>query len=152
MKRPNLLTHWTGKDIDAQHGADLGSLGRTRYLERLWNILSEGFWMTTPPERLYGRGGVYIDHAVPMTCFTELRGSAAADHSMRFGQLGIAVDRGFVLANDRRRIVYRIARRFAAQRSFAFAWLRSSSLAASATFLCLPKTLSSGATRVRKLR
>ena len=70
-------------------------------MERLFSLLDHGFWMTIPEERLTGlRNGdrpTSLSYSAPMTCFTELRLSAAQAHHLRYGLLGLVVDRGFVL-------------------------------------------------------
>ncbi len=102
MGRPDLLIHWTGKDISISLGS-LTDPDRERYLGRLGDILSKGFWMTRPSESLTGnqvraRGGrISFQYAVDMTCFTEVRLSASVDHARAYGLLGIAVDRKYVL-------------------------------------------------------
>jgi hypothetical protein len=96
VKRSKYLVHWTGKDIQS----DIFSLTddqRQDYLVRLFSILEDGFWMTKPQEMIYGRGGSVITYKAHMTCFTEIRLSAAEDHAKRYGLLGIGVLREFVL-------------------------------------------------------
>jgi hypothetical protein len=74
---------------------------RRGYVERLRDILTNGFWMTRPKEHLVGWGQpVYMTSIIDMTCFTEVRLSHAEQHSQRYGLLGIGVERKFVL--DRR--------------------------------------------------
>jgi hypothetical protein len=96
MKRPRLLTHWTGKDISTER-EKLNAETRARYMERLLSLLDNGFWMTLPSECLVGLDNRSISYQAPMTCFTELRLSAAQAHHRRYGLLGIVVDREFVL-------------------------------------------------------
>jgi hypothetical protein len=92
--RSDFLVHWTGKDIgtDPQDTAK-----RAAYLDRLVSILTDGFWMTVPTERMEGFGPSFIEYHAHMTCFTEIRLSQASTHSKRYGRLGIGVDRRFVL-------------------------------------------------------
>lgn len=70
-------------------------------MERFLSLLEHGFWMTIPPERLAGlTDGTrprWVAYQAPMTCFTELRLTAAKAHYARYGLLGIVVDRKFVL-------------------------------------------------------
>ncbi|HVO22043.1 MAG TPA: abortive infection system antitoxin AbiGi family protein [Candidatus Margulisiibacteriota bacterium] len=102
MTRPDLLIHWTGKDISTSLGS-LTDGDRKGYVDRLEDIVSKGFWMTRPPESLTGKnvrsgsGGHSFKYEVDMTCFTEVRLSASADHAQAYGLLGIAVDRKYVL-------------------------------------------------------
>lgn len=100
MKRPNLLTHWTGKDICT----DLRRLDeelRRRYLERLLSLLEHGFWMNPISENLRGWSAderpVGLGFQPRAVCFTELRLSRASKHAERYGLLGIVVDRTYVL-------------------------------------------------------
>jgi hypothetical protein len=96
MVRSNFLVHWTGKDICADRQSVDNTI-RLQYLDRLRAILLDGFWMTIPPERIIGNGGRWIEYTAPLTCFTEVRLSQAEAHSGRYGLLGVAVDRKFVL-------------------------------------------------------
>jgi len=95
-KRSKYLVHWAGKEIET--GDDqLNEKQRTKYANKLSSILHEGFWMTTPKEVVHGHGGSRIGYTAPMTCFTELKLSAAEDHARKYGRLGIGVSRQFVL-------------------------------------------------------
>jgi hypothetical protein len=103
MTRSKFLVHWTGKGIHTDVKT-LTDPHRSAYADRLVDILSNGFWMTTPPEKLVGGharsnlgGQVSFTYKASMTCFTEARLSAASVLASAFGLLGIAVDRHFVL-------------------------------------------------------
>lgn len=102
MQRSHYLVHWTGKDI-SKNREDLSESHRNQYIARLFDILENGFWMTTPPEKLHGGhpqgppASISFTYQVPMTCFTEIRLSAALKHSSQYGLLGVVVDRQFVL-------------------------------------------------------
>jgi hypothetical protein len=101
MKRSNLLTHWTGKDICTDLGM-LTEAHRKQYLARLMSVLDGGFWMTTPDEAIHGWSPDpekigRISYQAPRSCFTELRVTDASLHSARYGSLGFVVDRTFVL-------------------------------------------------------
>lgn len=102
MPRPKLLTHWTGKDIVLKKPTALDDSERGRYLDRLLSVLEGGFWMTKPKERVTGWSkiahGSMLDYQTPMTCFTELRLSAARAHALKYGSLGFVVDREWILA------------------------------------------------------
>jgi hypothetical protein len=94
VKRSNFLVTWTGKDIDP---SGLTDSGRRRYVERLKDILAHGLWMTDPSERITGNTDCHVKYEAAMTCFTEVRLSQARNHAARYGSLGIAVERKFVL-------------------------------------------------------
>lgn len=94
--RTDLLVHWTGRDI-ATNRFLLDDAQRAAYVTRLADILSRGFWMTTPPEKIHGASESWIKYEAPMTCFTEVRLSDTELHTQRYGLLGIAVNRHFVL-------------------------------------------------------
>jgi len=94
--RPNLLVTWTGKDINTSVST-LTDAESAKYVDRLRDIVTSGLWMTVPPERIEGFGPSFISYKAPMTCFTEVRLSITKEHSRRYGLLGIAVDRCFVL-------------------------------------------------------
>jgi hypothetical protein len=99
VARSHFLVHWTGKDIST--GGDPEPV-QDAYVDRLFDILQSGFWMTRPTEHVVGGniaspGQVSFDYHADMTCFTEVRLSAAASHAAQYGSAGIAVDRRFVL-------------------------------------------------------
>jgi hypothetical protein len=103
--RSSLLVYWTGKDIHLDLKT-MSDVNRRDYVERLRDILTNGFWMNAPPEKIDGwasvpgSAGISVWYETPMTCFTEVRLSQAELHSQRYGLLGIGVERKFVL--DRR--------------------------------------------------
>jgi hypothetical protein len=94
--RTDFLIHWTGHDI-ATNRYLMNDAQRGEYVTRLADILERGFWMTQPPEKIYGANESWIKYDAPMTCFTEIRLSDAEIHTQRYGLLGIAVNRHFVL-------------------------------------------------------
>src|SRR5579862_4372518 len=94
--RSDFLMHWHGKCIERDVSA-LTDAHRNTYVDRLADILTNGFWMNTPDERIEGRNGSWIEYKTPMTCFTEIRLSQATLHAERYGLLGIAVTRSLVL-------------------------------------------------------
>jgi len=100
MSRSRLLTYWTGRNIE-RNPNELNDEKRSEYLERLWSILEEGFWMNHIDEEVIGYSEVVshssIKMTVPMICLTELRLSQSQEHNTRYGLLGIVVDRQFVL-------------------------------------------------------
>jgi hypothetical protein len=67
------------------------------YVDRLRSILFNGFHMTTPIEEMRGPTTARLKYQAVVVCFSEVRLSQAFDHAMRYGLLGIAVDRKFVL-------------------------------------------------------
>lgn len=98
--RSDFLVHWTGgADINAgiEDPALLSSAQVTSYLDRLASILSTGFWLSRPIEKVLGRGGAHVGFTTPTTCFTEIKLSQAQQHAKRYGFLGVAVERRFVL-------------------------------------------------------
>ena len=110
MRRSSLLTYWTGKDIEKEI-MNLNEDSRAQYLERLWSILEDGFWMNVTNEKVYGWSQVEgdtsnIDMDVPMVCFTELRLSKSQEHNKRYGLMGIVVDREFVLTRHGAPVFY----------------------------------------------
>jgi len=94
--RSDFLVHWTGRDICVQV-PDLSDSIRVAYTDRLADILTRGFWMTLPTERMEGFNASWVRYETPMTCFTEIRLSQAREHASRYGLLGVGVDRRFVL-------------------------------------------------------
>lgn len=70
---------------------------RNQYLERLKDILKNGFVMNKGNETIYGMDGSKITAGISRTCFTEIKLSLAKQHASRYGSLGIGVDRNFVL-------------------------------------------------------
>jgi len=100
MIRSRFLTYWTGKDMETEIG-NLNNATRKEYLERLWSILDDGFWMNEIKEKVFGwhdnKPKAGINMKVPMVCFTELRLSQAQKHCKKYGLLGLVVDREFVL-------------------------------------------------------
>jgi hypothetical protein len=94
--RTDFLIHWTGKDIE-RNRSNLREAHRDAYVDRLINILHEGFWMTIPDEKIIGNNNSWIEYKAPMTCFTEVRLSETQEHAKRYGLLGVGVSRKFVL-------------------------------------------------------
>ncbi len=94
--RTDFLVHWTGKDIERDRG-QLDEPKRASYVDRLVDIVNNGFWMGGVKEKLGGAGEASLIYEAPVTCFTEIRLSAAKEHSKLYGLLGIAVGRRFVL-------------------------------------------------------
>jgi abortive phage resistance protein AbiGi (putative antitoxin) len=109
----DLLVHWTGNDIEKRFrtsGWYKDESSKTSdngiedaYLDRLKSILKHGLWMTDqePPE--IGRSDI---PRTPCTCFTELKLSQSRTHAKRYGRLGIALKRPFVLSRGGRPVNY----------------------------------------------
>jgi hypothetical protein len=97
--RSTFLVYWTGKDIPTD--PSLTHADRAQFVDRLVDIVQNGFWMTKPSETLVGStpsgASVTFHRQTYMTCFTELRLSASRQHANAFGLLGIGVDRSYVL-------------------------------------------------------
>lgn len=94
------LVHWTGKDFHTPKDV-LDDNIRHKYIDRLADTLRNGFFMQRnvgETERIYDPNGGSIDSEVPKTCFTEIKLSQAEQHAKRYGQLGIGVDREFVIS------------------------------------------------------
>lgn len=101
----DLLVHWTGRDLENLAAEERNSA----YLQRLRNILAHGFWLTSQSAPSLG------EHSMPNAtdkaaclCFTELKLSQSLIHASRFGRLGIAVKRPFVLNRGGRPMVYHL--------------------------------------------
>jgi hypothetical protein len=112
----DLLVHWTGKDIDEKWPPNHELWWKERfsknadsaYLERLYNILKFGLWMTPQVAWTAARPGqwaVEIREAAG-ACFTELKLSQSKNHARRYGHLGIAVKRPFVYNRRGRQMIY----------------------------------------------
>lgn len=95
----NFLVHWTGKDFHIPINA-LDDNIRNKYITRLIDILKDGFYMTKnteKEERIYDADGNWIQAAISRTCFTEVKLSLAKKHAQTYGNLGIGVDRKYVI-------------------------------------------------------
>ena len=98
--RSRFLVHWTGKDLDP-HDPTVSE----KFAERLLRTIETGLWLSPCREVLVGGRGVY-ELTVPMTCFTEIRLSAANSHASRYGRLGFGFDRLFVLRSGGSPVLY----------------------------------------------
>jgi hypothetical protein len=105
----DFFVHWTGKDLDQVHAPtwreDEGSfIARdsercTAYLERLFNILRYGLWLTEEPPVLVNIAQKSFEiPATPKVCFTELKLSQSRIHAGQYGRLGIGVKRAYLFA------------------------------------------------------
>jgi hypothetical protein len=83
--RTDFLIHWTGKDIERDRSL-LTEKHRAAYVDRLFNILAEGFWMNIPDEQINGSDGSWIKYSAPMTCYTEIRLSQTQEHAKQYGR------------------------------------------------------------------
>jgi hypothetical protein len=113
----DFLIHWTGKDIDRiydeqWHQSDKSKTSKNcdvtqRYLDRLYNILRFGIWMTeeNEPPLCFDGTTIFVPNT-PKTCFTELKLSESRKHAKQYGRLGIGVKRPFVINRFGRPVVY----------------------------------------------
>lgn len=107
--RSNLLVHWSGKDL-----LDLSKIGNTNDLseldskevdqlvQRTWSFLEKGFRMSRCQEQIQGgkrdsAPKTRVASEPPIVCFTENRLSKTFTHAKKYGFLGFAVNRLFVL-------------------------------------------------------
>jgi hypothetical protein len=98
--RSRFLVHWTGKDFESND-----STASDRYIQRLLRTIETGLWLNPCREVLVGGRGIY-ELTVPMTCFTEIRLSAANSHASRYGRLGFGFDRLFILSSGGSPVLY----------------------------------------------
>lgn len=112
----DFLVHWTGKDLEDPGSAWIDDDGSTidknsplshAYVDRLYDILKYGLWLTEEEEQSFKIG----DHDVgipttPKLCFTELRLSESRVHAERYGRLGIGVKRRFLFDRFGRPLTY----------------------------------------------
>jgi hypothetical protein len=99
------LVHWTGRDFHIAIN-DLDSSIRKHYVERLVDVISNGFYMKLGSERIYGSNNTFIQATVARTCFTEIKLTQAHSHAFRYGHLGIGVHRDFVLKREGNPVFY----------------------------------------------
>ena len=106
------LIHWTGKDIDQTHDPEWASNDKSTtsekveklYLDRLYNILKHGLWMTREDELTFGSS--ILIPSTPKCCFTELKISQSRQHARQYGRLGIGVKRPFLFKRFGRPLAY----------------------------------------------
>jgi hypothetical protein len=101
--RSRFLVHWTGKDIDKSDSPDEGKVDS--YIARLRATLRSGLWMMPPPEIIAGRFP-YVRYDIAMTCFTEVLLSRVRDHTERYGHLGFAFTRKWLLDQGGSPVLY----------------------------------------------
>jgi hypothetical protein len=90
------IVHWTGKDFHILN-KPLNDNLRVKYIQRLIDTLENGFFMKVGTEKIYDLDGQWIQASISRICFTEIKLSLAKNHSQLYGNLGIGVDREFVL-------------------------------------------------------
>ncbi|MDD5673091.1 MAG: abortive infection system antitoxin AbiGi family protein, partial [Chitinivibrionales bacterium] len=105
------LINWTGgKPGDISPGVELPELlnpdQERRYLERLEDILMNGFWMTENSDKIDGKGGSWVKNYSHMMYFTDIQLTDAHIHTLTYGFLGIGVKRVFVLERDGSPVIY----------------------------------------------
>ena len=91
------LVHWAGKEFHKPLTAPLDDNLRKEYVDTLIGILEKGFKMLHRREEIYDLDGKVLEAFISRVCFTEIKLSLAKEHAGRYGYLGIAVDRDFVL-------------------------------------------------------
>lgn len=94
------LVNWTGKDFHSPIAA-LDDNIRNKYVDRLTDILENGFLMQKneeKTERIHDLNGEWIQASIARTCFTEIKLSLAKKHAQSYGNLGIGVDREYVIS------------------------------------------------------
>jgi hypothetical protein len=108
----DFLIHWTGKDLD-DHQWDNNDKSTTdkilteKYIERLYNILKFGLWLTSEPESTWPVAGIQVTiPSTPKTCFTELKLSESRRHARLYGRLGIGVKRPYLFRRCGRPLAY----------------------------------------------
>ncbi len=113
----DFLIHWTGKDIDIAHDKDWATTDKSKtknnvtindlYINRLYNILKYGLWMTEEAENplVFDEISAPIP-IIPKTCFTELKLSESRKHAIRYGRLGVGVKRPFIFTRYGRPMAY----------------------------------------------
>ena len=105
----DLLVHWTGRDIDAEHRppwqepTQIPAAVEDAYILRLRDILNVGLWMTK--QNAWRLSGIDAP-AADCLCFTELKLSQSRTHAANYGHLGIAVKRPFLFHRGGRPVVY----------------------------------------------
>ena len=90
------IVHWTGRDFHTPINTLDDNL-RDKYIQRLIDTLENGFFMKVGTEKIYDLDGEWIQASISRICFTEIKLSLAKKHSQTYGNLGIGVDREFVL-------------------------------------------------------
>ena len=90
------IVHWTGRDFHVPINALDDNL-RDKYIERLIGTLKNGFYMKIGTEKIYDLECKWIQSSISRVCFTEIKLSLAKKHAQTYGNLGIGVDRNFVL-------------------------------------------------------
>ena len=90
------IVHWTGRDFHVPINALDDNL-RDKYIQRLIDTLENGFFMKVGTEKIYDLDCEWIQASISRICFTEIKLSLAKKHAQTYGNLGIGVDRNFVL-------------------------------------------------------
>ena len=90
------IVHWTGRDFHVPINVLDDNL-RDKYIKRLIDTLENGFYMKIGTEKIYDLECKWIQPSISRVCFTEIKLSLAKKHAQTYGNLGIGVDRDFVL-------------------------------------------------------
>ncbi len=96
MLHTKFIVHWTGKDFHIPINALDDNL-REKYIQRLIDTLKYGFFMQIGTEKIYDIDCEWIQASISRVCFTEIKLSLAKKHAQTYGNLGIGVNRDFVL-------------------------------------------------------
>ena len=90
------LVHWMGKDFE-KNPNNLNDEKKEKYVERLKDIIENGFYMNLGYNRIWDNRNEWIKIDISRVCFSKIKISLAHKHAKRYGLLGIGVDRSFVL-------------------------------------------------------
>lgn len=101
-----LLFNWIGKDIehDYENAKISEEAYSQKYLQHLKDSLSDGLWLTEDESELLK--GYKPEYPVPMVCFTELALKECIAHATRYGKMGLAFTKRFVLDNGGQPVAY----------------------------------------------
>ncbi|MFA6569771.1 MAG: abortive infection system antitoxin AbiGi family protein [Bacteroidota bacterium] len=103
--KSRILIYWTGRGICTTHDS-MSVTFRKDYLDRLKNIITDGFWMMPNKEKIMGYGGCINKTFQFCTCFTDLGVNNSAEHIKKYGLMGIGISREFILERDGRPVWY----------------------------------------------
>jgi hypothetical protein len=93
------LVHWTGKDIENRSETERSKL----YVERLKDDLEKGLYTQRTSEDSIREWKI---KDLVRICFTEIRLSQAEKHAKRYGKMGIAFTRDFIMNKGGRPVIY----------------------------------------------
>lgn len=98
MEHPEILVHWTSRQLAEQDPAE--SNVQDGYVALLRSIYSKGLRFSCPgtPDVVFGVNCKTELPTLPIICFTELRLSRVQEHVRQYGGLGIGFRREFLMA------------------------------------------------------